>query len=390
LGNFSVVHVLRSAVYGGVENHVLNLCKHGLERGMSVGLISLVNEPVAEEFKRIGIQVYLLNDSMAWSPRMAQSLLPLVRLLRTLKPDVVHLHGIRPTFLGSIAAVASGTKVIVSTLHGSYALMAMDHKGGLNKKLLWAAKLLHWIGFSLSGRVLLDCERLKDDVVQIYKGLTLDVNSVLKRKIRVVHNSIDLDQFLIAGDSLDRRSVGLPENGLVVGTVARLDEPKKGLGVLLEAMRQVAEVKANVHLAIVGEGWARDQLTRTTERLGLSDRVRFLGFQPDLPAVYRLFDIFVLPSFSEGFPTVNLEAMAACLPVITTDVGGAAEAVSEDISGYVVRPRDSAQLCEAILKLCNDKGKRTAMGKAGRELVEKHFSSKIMADKIFEVYREIA
>ena len=389
---FRLVHVLRSAQYGGVENHVYQLCRFARDRGFRVHLVSLVDLPIRDDFKALGIETTRLGDTMGWSPvKILRSLVSLVRVLRSIKPDLVHLHGIRPTLVGSLACRLAGIRPVVCTLHGAYSLMAMDHNGKLRPGLLILAKLFHWIGFSLCDRILVDCERLTDEVRTVFRGTTWSVGRVISRKVRVAHNGIDVAQFTTSTHGTDLRSeLGIGADAIVVGTISRLDEPKKGIGNLINAFKIVRQNGVNAHLVIVGQGYARDMLVRRAASAGVKDYVHFVGYRENLLEAFRTLDIFVLPSLSEGFPTVNLEAMACGLPVITTDVGGSAEAVADGVTGFVIEPRDEAALSQAIMRLAVDADLRTSMGTRGKLRVEEHFSSRAMADKVFAAYAEIA
>ena len=140
---------------------------------------------------------------------------------------------------------------------------------------------------------------------------------------------------------------------------------------------------------ICGEGYSRSELEALAKKLGIDDRVVFLGDSKNALEVYRALDVFVLPSLSEGFPTVNLEAMAAGLPVVTTDVGGAAEAVHDGECGFVVQPGDERALADAIVRLCKDAPLRKTMGARAREVVRESFGSDVTARRVMNAYQEV-
>ena len=387
-----VMQVVRSAVYGGVENHVYELCRHLKEIGVEVILVSLVDREVRADFGGLGIRIEKLHDSESWSARVLGSVFDLRKLVVDLRPDILHLHGIRPTLVGSIAGkLARRRMATISTLHGAYSLMAIGSDGWPSPLLLSLAKLFHWIGFSLSDRVLVDCERLLDEVREVYRWTSLDVERVLRRKVRVAYNGVDLRPFArLPGCAGFREAMGISDDALLIGTVSRLDEPAKGIGVFLRAARMVLERHPDAHFVITGEGWSRPSLEALAVKLGINSRVHFMGYWKDVLEVFQALNVFVLPSLSEGFPTVNLEAMAAGLPVVTTDVGGSAEAVRDGVCGIVVPPRDEIKLAEAINRLCGDASLRHLMGKKGKEAVFQHFGSNATAARVLEVYREVS
>lgn len=382
--------MVRSALYGGVENHVYALCKHALAHGANITLVSLVNCNVREDFKELGIRTVVLSDSMSWSLRPFRSLVQLVRLLRSIQPDIVHLHGIRPILIGSLACTIGRVRGVVSTLHGSYSLMATNSQGNISKPLQMLAKLFHWIGFTLSDRLVVDCENLKNEVRKVYYGINRDIEQILRRKVRVVYNGIDLSEFNDIDQWPDiRKQIGIPLDTVVVGTVTRLDEPKKGVGIFLKAVSYLLADRLDIHFVVAGGGHARKPLEAMSRNLGIANRVHFLGHVEDIRPIYRTLDVFVLPSLSEGFPTVNLEAMAAGLPVVTTDVGGTTEAIRNGVNGLVVPPEDDCALARAIRQLCEDASKRKAMGKIGKNMVRDSFSSDAMGARMLAVYAEV-
>lgn len=387
--SLKIVHIVRSAQYGGVENHVYNLCKYLIGSGYTPVLISLVKLGISPQFESLDIRIFTLDDRMAWSLRFLKSIWDLRCLLRKIQPELVHLHGVRPSLVGSIASRLARVGPVVSSLHGAYSLMAVNENGQVQLRLLWLAKLFHWIGFSLSDRIIVGCQLLTKEVEKVYRGLCINFDALSKRKVRVAYNSIDTSEFIEINEKPDiRDSIGIENEDILIGTISRLDEPKKGIRYFLEAAKLVLEQCPNAYFVIVGEGYSRDLIEHQISSLGVNRRVRLLGYWDDLLEVYRALDIFVLPSLSEGFPTVNLEAMAAGLPVITTNVGGASEAVLNGFNGFVVEPRDSAGLAKRIMTLCTDERLRAKMGECGRKVVHDQFRVQILGARLLEIYGE--
>ncbi|MCS6861161.1 MAG: glycosyltransferase, partial [Abditibacteriales bacterium] len=222
-------------------------------------------------------------------------------------------------------------------------------------------------------------------------------------RITVIYNGVDLDRF----ETCARRRVGvgdhdasgegecrpsLPESSTTasratfhVGCVGTL-RPVKGHRYLIEAIAAVREKVPHVHLSLVGDGPARGELDDLRQRLGLNGCVSLLGMRDDVDALLKQFDVFVLPSLSEGISNALLEAMAAGLPVVATDVGGNPEVVQHGVTGLLVPPQDSRALAEALWQLLTDADGRCAMGRKGRERVETYFSLSAMAQRYGEIY----
>jgi len=151
---------------------------------------------------------------------------------------------------------------------------------------------------------------------------------------------------------------------------------------LIEALRSVPDAE----LDLVGDGPDLDVVRSYTREIGMADRVRFLGARDDVAALLAGADVFVLRSHWEGFPLSTLEAMRAGLPVVVTDVGGAAEAVEDGVTGFVVLPRDPAALEKRLHLLASDRDRRLVMGRAGRERFVAGYRFHHMFAKTLEVY----
>jgi glycosyltransferase involved in cell wall biosynthesis len=147
----------------------------------------------------------------------------------------------------------------------------------------------------------------------------------------------------------------------------------------------MAGVKAR--LVIAGDGEERDALEEFSRRLGVTGQVEFLGFSRDVDPLMRSFDVFVLPSLTEGISLTILEAMAAAKPVITTRVGGNPEVVIDGRTGILVPPQDPDALAAAIVKLMKDPALALEMGKNGRKRFEEIFDLGLMVTRYEDVYR---
>lgn len=385
MGGMLVAQVVRSAQHGGIETHVYELIKAGIDAGYRMVLISLADAKVDERFRALGIEIITLNDTMGMSVKSISNVFTLYKALKRLKPDVVHSHGTRPIFAGPVAAYLAGIKKIVTTVHNSYRLMSIRDDGSADKKLLLAGKAIYLSGCALSGSVITDADWLADEVKGISGGVPF-LRKRISRKLSTIHIGIDADLYGRSPDPSFREKYGIGKSTVIIGAVSRLDEPKKGIGVLLKAGRILKDKGADFKILIVGDGDSKRRLLKLTDELGLNGSVIFLGFWKDLPDIIGKFDIFVLPSLSEGFPIVNLEAMASSLPVVSTEVGGVPEAVKTDVNGILVPPGDERRLAEALLKLISDPAMSMEMGKKGRAIVEKDFRKKELLDRIIALY----
>ena len=177
----------------------------------------------------------------------------------------------------------------------------------------------------------------------------------------------------------------------MIGYVGRI-MPEKDLETWLRAAAVVSERYPQARFVLVGEGKDNsylEQLKRLAADLGIADRTHFPGYRSDLLPVYAAFDLFVLSSRREGLPNSILEAMAMGLPVVTTDVAGAKELVSDGQTGYVLSQGDAAGLARAITAVAADESLRQRMSQAGRRRVEREFSFATRLRRIEGLYEEI-
>ena len=208
---------------------------------------------------------------------------------------------------------------------------------------------------------------------------------------------IDLERFgSVTAASPQRSDIGLSEEDRVIAYVGRLVR-EKGVLDLLEAIALLRERVPGIRLVVIGDTLASDrgrgvqsQIRDLIAKHGLEKNVVFLGFREDVPSLFRLVDVFALPSYREGMPLVILEAMAAGKPVVTTNVRGCREEVVNGVTGIVVAPRDPRSLSEAILSLLVAPERAKAMGLAGKAHVVKAFDQRRVLEEEVEAYRRLA
>ncbi len=175
-------------------------------------------------------------------------------------------------------------------------------------------------------------------------------------------------------------------NRPIVGIVAHLSG-EKGHENLIRAAASLRGEFPDALYAIVGEGALKDQLVEMVESLDLKDQFVFTGFRHDSEALMKTFDVFCLPSLSEGLSSAILSAMACSLPVIATSVGGIPELVIEGKTGFLVPPNDSDNLAEALKRVLESPKLRSQLGEAGRLRVEKYFTIRRKIERTASLYQ---
>lgn len=230
------------------------------------------------------------------------------------------------------------------------------------------------------------CYRLATGVVtnaEVTKDQLVRRDGLPAERAWVIHNGLDLDRFDRLGSA--PLAAGRQQEGPLIAIVAHL-RPEKGHMVFLEAASRLARRYPTARFLIVGAGDCRELIEQRIWELRLTDRVRLTGLVKNIPAVLRSVDIIALSSFHESFPNAIMEAMAASLPVVATDVGGARELVVDGHTGYLVPSGDAAALADRMAALCDDPEARRKMGEAGRRRIVEEFSVEKMVRNFERLY----
>lgn len=350
----SVLHFTNSTLWGGVEGHICGLL-HNLSRGLF--RMHLVCDPLLYgRFKHAIPDDVEITPFALSSPKHLVSALRFGRLLRREQPQIVHSHMFWSSLFASPIAWACRVPAIVETLHGTEAW----RKGWKANHALDRATT-HFVS-----RYVAVC----DSDARFLKTK----KRIPEKKISVIHNGVDTRRFRVREDARNtiRHSLGFSETDLVLIAVARF-HPGKGHPVLFEAMRQLLPSYPNVKLICLGEGEQGPELRTLCQKFGLMDCIRFGGYQQNVPEWIAAADINVLPTFYEGFPLTVLEAMAAGLPTVASNVGGIPEAIKHGIEGLLVPPGNSHHLADALALLLGNAVRRVEMGRAAQKRLHQKF-----------------
>jgi glycosyltransferase involved in cell wall biosynthesis len=304
-----------------------------------------------------------------------RSLVFLARFFRAYRPHVVHTHTAKAGTLGRLAARLTGVPVIVHTYHGHV------FRGYFSPPMIRVFLAIdRWLARSTT-RLLAVSESVKRDLEQLRIGGA--------GQIAVVPLGLELGRFLDGDQRAGalRRELGA-EGRPLVGMVARLVPIKRHDDFIAAGVRVSARV-SDILFVVVGDGERRAELEAAASRVGLADRMRFLGWRRDLDAIYADLDVVVLTSANEGSPVSLIEAMAAARPVVATAVGGVPDLVLDGEHGLLVPPGDSSATAEAIVSLLRDGGRRRAMGAAGRRRVQDVYAVDRLVSDIARLYTDL-
>ncbi|WP_334178687.1 glycosyltransferase [Pseudoxanthomonas sp.] len=366
-GTLGIVHVIDSLEFGGLERVVADLAIAQAAHGHAVSIFSLCDtEGFRPLLAEAGVPVTIGHKRGGADPR-------LIRLLRASlldrSVDVVHTHNFVPSYYAVTATrFALRRPAVVNTCHN------MGGRLG-NRRLRW---LYQW-SLKHSQKIAMVGTKVRDHL------LARDL--VPAAKSGTVMNGIPVDHFQhssIARTQV-RDELGIAPDALVVGTVGRLVE-LKNQRLLLEAVAGLLPSRPDTRVILAGDGPLRDTLQAFAGQLGLQDAVVFTGPRKDIPRLLSAFDVFALPSRTEGLSIALLEACAAGLPLVATRVGGNDEIVQENHTGLLIPPDDVNALRTALSRLLHDPGERLRMGARAREWVLEHGSIDVMRKNYDALY----
>jgi L-malate glycosyltransferase len=291
----------------------------------------------------------------------------LSRVVRQLRPDVVHAHDPHGVAMGALAlSMVSGTV----------------------KPALVASRR---VDFHLKGNALsrwkyrqVECFICASDAIRqmvIADGVPAD-------RTVTVHEGIDVERVAAAPAANLHADFWLPHHAPLVGNVAAL-VPHKGQRHLIDAASLVVRQVPDARFVIAGEGELHESLERHIRELRLDKHVFLAGFRPDVLSLHKAFDLFVMSSVTEGLGTSLLDAMACAKPIVATNVGGIPEVVDDGRTGLLVPPRRQEEMAEAIVALLNDEPRRRAMGAAGLARVRERFTADRMVAETLRVYQSV-
>jgi glycosyltransferase involved in cell wall biosynthesis len=215
------------------------------------------------------------------------------------------------------------------------------------------------------------------------------VGRIPAARLVVLHNGVDLETFRpdASPRAQVREELGIALGSPLLVTVAVL-RSGKGIGDLVAAMPEILRSIPDAMTLIVGDGDQRVPLQQLAGEAGVADRVVFTGSRDDVEVLLSASDVFVLPTHEDLLPTVVAEAMASCLPVVASDVGGLRDMVEEDVTGILYPAGDISALTQACVELLDDSLRREALGRAGRLVAQERFDIRKHVEALQRLYVE--
>jgi glycosyltransferase involved in cell wall biosynthesis len=347
---------------GGAQTYVANLLP-SLARQFDVTVAAHGSGPLRDRAHAAGVRFVQLEHVRrpVNPPRDLRALLELTALARRERPHIVHVNSAKAGALGRLAGWLARVPIRIYTVHG-WAFTA--HGGASSALYRWAERVLRPLTTTTI------C------VAESERRAGLDAGTCGEATTVVIHNGVELP----SAGAVEPR----PGPYRLV-TVGRLQAPKDPLTLI----RALAELGRPGEAVIAGDGPDRPAVEREVRRLGLESAVRLAGERDDVAELLAEADLFVLSTRSEGLPLSILEAMAAGLPVVASDVGGVPELVVDRETGFLVPPGDPHALAAAIERLLDDPDLRGRFGAAGRARVSTHFDLASAQRAHLDLYRAL-
>jgi glycosyltransferase involved in cell wall biosynthesis len=369
----TIMHLTATNFYGGPEKQIVEHLMR-LENNYYRGVIAsfLEDQRPNETLERAKTAGLIHRGIPMSGPVDVRAQWKLNKLLRQEKVDLLCVHGYKACVMGWWA----GLRLKIPVLAFSRGYTAEDIK----------VAFYEWLERRVIGRL--------TGIVFVSEGQRRKLESfgIRGRKKWVVHNAVSVASLEEGRDTAIRaivcKRLSIPENSKMIVTAGRLSF-EKGHRFLVEAIGKMGKKAKDTYFIFCGEGPCKRDLEKQAYKLSIHEQCRFPGFRRDLNEIFKLMDLMVLPSLTEGFPNVVLESFACAKPVIATNVGGVAEVVEDGVNGILVPPKRSDLLAEAIEKSLSSPKMARQMGQAGYCKVKSEFTFASQTRKLEHIYQEI-
>lgn len=354
-----VLHIINNLAPGGAEM-LLSLVAPAMKRkGVDVEIATIYkydNRTLHERLVSQGVTVHHLDFGKRYDIRILSEVR---KLTRTNTYDVIHAN-LFPTFYW-VALSKPPCRKLVVTEHNT-------HNRRLNSRVF---KPIERFIYNRYGAI-----------VCVGHNVQTALSSWLPElgpRMQTIYNGIDLNKFKTA-QAADRGSIDIPETAPIAAMIARFYDQKDHKTVI-EAARLISDL----HVLFIGDGERRKTMQEHASRLGVANRIHFLGYRSDVASLLKLSDVYIQSSHYEGIPLSVVEAMACGIPVIASDVGGLREIVQDGISGLLFKRADVGDLSEKLQSILHD-ARIKAKLKTGALARAPDFSLDAMVDKLIELY----
>ena len=369
-----ILFLITKSTLGGAQRYVYDLALALDTELFDPIVIAGGDGPLIDMLKEKGLKVYSLQSlkrDISFLDDL-KAIFTLMRILRTERPAVLHINSSKAGLFGSVAGRLCGVRKIIFTAHG----WAFNEDRSSWQKT--ALKALHWVSILLSHTTIVVSHGTKAQMDWPW----------IQHKMRVIHIGRDSAPLVSQDDARGMIEMQVQDTtarlidyheDLWLGTIAEL-HPTKRLNRAIDAVSALVHDHKNLRFIIIHDGQLRDQLKAQVRDLGLEKHVFFTGTIPDAARLLPAFDMFVLPSKSEAFPYVIIEAGHAQLPVVATAVGGVPDIITDNHNGLLVPPDDTPALTRAVRYLIEDPQLRQRLAHEHHEVTSQYTLAKMVSE----------
>jgi glycosyltransferase involved in cell wall biosynthesis len=371
--SLKVLHLISSPYgIGGAEKLLLDMSGFYDRKKFSIYYCNLFGSPhkkdmFSESLMEKGLPKF---DIPGYRFQNIPSIIARLRsLVKSERIDIVQTHLLHASLIGGIVGKLPGNHKIIVTQH-------YTHKS-LDK---FFQKTIDRTAIKMADRLIAVSSAVKADLLE---------NGVKENKICVIHNGIHLKEFDQKANIKNCLFSDLKKQGkFIIGAVGNLHK-RKDYSNLIKAMKEVVKRFPETHLVIIGEGTERTTLEKMIEKKNLRNNITLVGFQKNVSALIKHFDLYVHPAKSEPFGIAILEAMAISKCVIATKVEGVIDIIENEINGFLVPPQDSHAIAERICKAIENPEQTAEIGRNARKRVEDSFIIENTVKSYQDLYEEI-
>lgn len=356
-----VCYLITKGVWGGAQKYVYNLATSLPKDKYDVTVICGEGKILKEKLEASGITVFeiqnLKRDISVFSEIM--SAVALFKLIKKIKPDVLHLNSPKAGGLGTLIGRILSVPHVIYTVHG---FSWNEDRSPLEKALI---TLFTWITILLCHKTITISSKEEDEAKKLF--------FIKDEKIVLIRNGIEKINFLErkeAREFLEEKVGRKFDNNFVIGTLSELTK-NKGLEYALAAL---SKIKTPFMFLILGGGVLKDELAKTIERYEMKDKIFLLGFVPDANKYLKAFDLFTLTSVKEGLPYTVIEAGQAEVPVLASRVSGIPDIVDDGKNGVLVTKGKPGEIARGIEYLIDNPKERVGFAHLLKQKVDNEFS----------------
>lgn len=380
MGKTNILYVITKLELGGAQKHLLSLITN-LDKGKySIFLFTANEGPLLNDALVIDglcVKTSLFLERKINFFKDFAALLEIYSFIRENNIDIVHTHSSKAGIIGRLAARLAKVKIIIHTVHG---WPFNDYQAFIARYVyVWLERL---------------AARFSDKLIVVSgfdKGKGLKNRIGDNSKYTLIYYGILFENFGRNEYNINniRGPLGLRINDLTVGMIACF-KPQKSPQDFIKLASLIGEVIPGIKFILIGDGVLREKIEDLIARRGLKNQVLLLGWRRDIPEILHTIDIFVLTSLWEGLPISVLEAMASAKPVVATDTGGIREIISENKTGFMVKPGDINSMAEKLKLLLTNAKLRDEIGRDARHSLGSVFSLEAMVRQTQDLYDNLS